>query len=307
MSVSIATILCAAMLVSELPPGTPNTTGPQVRMTVTANVEKGKRTPQIEKEDVIVKQGKEPVQVTGWAPARGERAGLELFFLIDDASARTLGSQFDDLRTFINAQPSTTAVGIGYARNGTVQVVQNLTPDHALAAKSLRLPMGSVGAYGSPYLSATELMRGWTPSGNRREIVLVTDGIDRAGRGHNALMNPDVDTAAEVAQKTGTIIHSIYFPGMGHWYRNFWQANYGQNGLAKLSDMTGGESFFLGLQAPVSISPYLDQLQQILDNQYLLTFTARPGKKAGLQSVTVMTEVAGVDFSTPDTAWVPAK
>ena len=62
--------------------------------------------------------------------------------------------------------------------------------------------------------------------------------------------------------------------------------------------MTGGESFFLGTQAPVSFSPYLEQLQRILDNQYLLTFSAAPGKKAGLQYVTVTTEVAGVDFST---------
>ena len=119
------------------------------------------------------------------------------------------------------------------------------------------------------------------------------------------MLNPDVDTAAMVAQKSGTIIHTIYFPGVGHWRRNFWVSTYGQGGMAKLSDATGGESFFLGTQAPVSFSPYLDQLQQILDNQYLLTFSATPGKKADFQSVTVTTEVAGVDFSTPGAVWVP--
>jgi hypothetical protein len=307
MSASIVTILCAALLVSELPPGTNNAnTASQVRMTVTANVDKGKRAPQIEKADVSVKQGKEALQVTEWVPAQGDRAGLELFFLIDDASAWNLGSQLEDLRTFINAQPSTTAIGVGYARNGTIELRQDLTTDHALAAKSLRLPISSVGAYGSPYLSVTALMKSWTACSNRREVVLVTDGIDRAGRGRNALMNPDVDTATRVAQRTGTIIHTLYFPGAGHWSRNFWERSYGQNGLAKLSDITGGESFYLGLQAPVSFTPYLDQLQQILDNQYLLTFSAKPGKKAGLQYVNVTTEVAGVDFSTPDAVWVPA-
>ncbi len=308
MSGSIVTILCAAMLLSEVPPGTNNTTaaGIPARMTVTANVDKGKRAPQVEKEDVVVKKGKERLQVTEWVAAKGDRAGLELFFLIDDASTSNLGSQLEDLRTFINAQPSTTAVGIGYARNATVEIRQDFTSDHALAAKSLRLPVSNVGAYGSPYLSVVDLMKRWTASSNRREVVLVTDGIDRAGRGRNALLNPDVDTAAEVAQKTGTIIHTIYFPGVGHWYRNFWERNNGQNALAKLSDITGGESFFLGTQAPVSFSPYLGQLQQILDNQYLLTFSAKPGKKAGLQYVTVTTEVAGVDFSTPDAVWVPA-
>ena len=49
----------------------------------------------------------------------------------------------DDLKTFINAQPSTTLVGVGYMRNATVQIVQDLTTDHAAAAKALRLPLGS--------------------------------------------------------------------------------------------------------------------------------------------------------------------
>ena len=50
-------------------------------------------------------------------------------------------------------------------------------------------------------------------------------------------------------------------------------------GIAKLSDVSGGESFFLGLETPVSFTPYLDQLQKILDNQYLLTVSAQPGKE----------------------------
>jgi hypothetical protein len=197
-------------------------------------------------------------------------------------------------------------VGVGYARNGTVEIRQNLTTDLGLAASSLRMPMGSVGAFGSPYLSVVNLMKRWPESPNRREVILITDGIDRAGRGRNALLNPDVETAAEVAQKTGTMIHTIYFPGMGHWHRNFWTATNGQNGLAKLSDITGGESFFLGTQEPVSLLPYLDDLQRILDNQYLLTFSASPGKKAGLQYVNLSTEIAGVDLTTADAVWVPA-
>ena len=33
---------------------------------------------------------------------------------------------------------------------------------------------------------------------------------------------------------------------------------------------------------------------------------AAPGKKAGLHSVNIATEIAGVDFATPNAAWVPA-
>jgi hypothetical protein len=277
-----------------------------VSMVVTANVDNGKRMPQIDKDDVFIKVGKERRQVTQWVPAQGERSGLELFILIDDASTTSLGVHLEDIREFIRDQPPTTAVGIGYTRNATVEIRQNFTKDHELAAKALRLPFGSAGAYGSPYLSVVDLMKRWPQGAERREVILVTDGIDRAGRGRNALFNPDVDTAADVVQRTGTIIHTIYHPGEGHWRRNFWIANSGQNGIAKLSDMTGGESFFLGRQDPVSLAQYFKDLRKIFDNQYLITFKVTPGKQAGPQRVTVTTEIAGVDLNSADAAWVPA-
>src|SRR5271170_8453637 len=106
-----------------------------VKMTVTLRVlGDDKRMPEVNREDVIVKQGNDRLQVTGWTPARDERAGLDLFILIDDAADQSVASQFDDLRSFINSQPSTTQVGIGYMRNGTVQIAQNFTTDHGQAA-----------------------------------------------------------------------------------------------------------------------------------------------------------------------------
>jgi hypothetical protein len=305
---SILAMSLAAMVLSSFPMMAKNpaeTDTVPVTMTVTASVDNGKRMPDIQKEDVVVKKGKDRLPVTEWVAARGDHAGLELFILIDDASDASLGNKLNELRTFINAQPATTSVGVGYMRNATVQIIQNPTTDHALAAKALRLPLGSVGAYGSPYLSVADLMKRWPASANRHEVILVSDGIDRAHRGRNALLNPDVDTANDVAQRTGTIIHTIYSPGVGHWHRNFWQANNGENALAKLSDVTGGESFYLGLQSPVSFTPYLDQLQKILNNQYLLSFEVKPDKKAGLQRVNLSTEVPGVDFDAADAVWVP--
>jgi hypothetical protein len=280
-----------------------------VTMTVTANIQNNKRMPEIGQQDVVVTQGKERLKVRGWVPAQGEYAGLDLFILIDDASDPSLGMHLDDLKNFINAQPSTTYVGVGYMRNATVQVLQDLTNDHAAAAKAVRLPLGSAGAYSSPYLSVIDLMKRWPDSDHRREVLMVTDGIDRAHRtipGRGLRINPDVDSASDVAMRTGTIIHTIYTPGVGRLHRNYWEATSGQMGIAKLSDVTGGESFFLGLQMPVSIAPYLDQLQNILDNQYLLTVSAQPGKKTRLQNVAIDTEVAGVELASADAVWVPA-
>jgi hypothetical protein len=309
MTVMFRSILATAVFVTVLPSEAgemmPISAAP-VRMTVTADVGSGKRLPEIKKEDVLVKKGKQPLQVTDWVAAKGDYAGLDLFILIDDASDANLGTHLDELRAFISAQPSTTSVGIGYMRNATVQIVQNFTTDHAAAAKALRLPLGSVGAYGSPYLSVIDLMKRWPESPNRREVVMVTDGIDRARRGRNALVNPDVDTAISVAQRNGIMIHTIYAPGVGRFHRNYWEATNGQNGIAKLSDATGGESFFLGLQNAVSFEPYLKQLQNILDSQYLLSFSANLGKKAGLQYVNLSTEIPGIEFGAADAVWVPA-
>jgi hypothetical protein len=303
--VAVAAIAAALPLHAEEPT---KTTVP-VTMTITANVASNQRMPEISQQDVVVTQGKERLKVHGWVPAQGQYAGLDLFILIDDASDTGLGMHLDDLKTFINAQPSTTLVGVGYMQNATVQIVQDLTTDHAAAAKALRLPLGARGAYSSPYLSVIDLMKRWPSTDHRREILMVTDGIDRARRTlpwRGLRINPDVDSASDVAMRTGTIIHTIYAPGVGRYRRNYWEATSGQMGIAKLSDMSGGESFFLGLETSVSFTPYLDQLQKILDNQYLLTVSAQPGKKTQLQNVTIDTEVAGVELASADAVWVPA-
>jgi hypothetical protein len=282
-----------------------------VQMTVTLRaLGDDKRMPEVNREDVVVRQGSNRLQVTGWEPAQGARAGLDLFILIDDASDPSVGSQYDDLRSFINAQPSTTSVGVGYMRNGTVQIAQNFTTDHSQAAKALRLPIASSGAYGSPYLSVIDLMKRWPADSNRREVVMVTDGIDRfrGGPGHRGLatISPDVDSASRVAQRTGTTIHTIFTRGVGRVANNFWEITNGQNGIAKLSDQTGGESYYMGTQNAVSFKPYLDSLQQSLDNQYLLEFHAAPGTKPAPLYVKLSTEVAGVELNSADSVWVNA-
>jgi hypothetical protein len=282
-----------------------------VRMTVTVRLlDKDKRMPDVSREDVIVRQDNHRLKVTGWRSARGGQAGLDLFILLDDTSDPSLGSQLDDLHAFINAQPQTTSVGVGYMRNATVQIVQNFTAEHSQAAKALRLPVASSGAYGSPYLSVIDLMKRWPGHSNRREVIMVTDGIDRARGGPRyrglSFITPDVDSASRVAQRTGTIIHTIFTRGVGRLGSNFWEITNGQNGIAKLSDETGGWSFYLGTQNSVSFQPYLDDLQSILDNQFLLDFQALPGKKAGLQHVRLTTEVAGVELDSADSVWVPS-
>jgi hypothetical protein len=279
-------------------------TGTPVHMVVTAEARHGADVPVIQKEDVMVYQGRDRVKTTDWIPLQGDHAELELFLLLDDASGSSLGSQLEDLRRFINSQPATTRIGVGYMRNGTVDILQNLTDDHNKTAKSLRLPFGDAGVNASPYFSISDLIKRWPEAPVRREILMVSDGIDRYGPG--GASDPYVDQAVEQAQRAGIVIFSIYSPGAGHFGHSFWRINWGQNYLSQLSDETGGESFYLGSEAPVSFSPYLDDLSRRLLHQYLLTFLAKPVKKAGMQGVKLRTEVSNAELVAADSVYVPA-
>jgi len=275
-----------------------------VHTVVTAETRHGREVPVIKAEDVQVYQGRERLQVTDWVPLQGERGGLEFFILLDDASSTTIGSQFEDLREFMLSQPPTTAIGVGYMRDGAVDIAQNLTNDHALAASKLRLPLGSLGAFASVYLSISDLIKRWPESALRREILVVSDGIDQFGGTGPA--NPYVDSVIEQAQRAGIIIYAIYARGVGHYGHSFWRMNWGQNYLSQIADETGGEAYFLGYDTPVSFSPYLDDITRRLNHQYLLAFLAKPGKKGELQHFKIRTEVSNVELVAPDRVYVPA-
>lgn len=287
---------------------TASTTTIPVSMTVTANADVSKRMPEITRNDIIVEQGKEKLEVTGWVPARGNYAGLELFILIDEAAGPSLSLQYDELRSFINDQPQSTSIGVGYMKNGVVQIAQELTTSRLLATQALRLPVGDPGIQSSPYLSLIDLMKRWPVDTNRREVLMFTDGAGREryhGGWHRGFHNDvDADTATAVAQRTGTNVFTIYTPGRTKMVRSRWAVLNGQENMTRLSEATGGASFYFGVHGPVSIRPYLGQLETMLNNQYLLSFSAKSGKKAGLQTIKLSTEVAGVELAAHDAVWI---
>jgi hypothetical protein len=279
-------------------------TGPAVNLVVTVEARHGSTVPEISREDVMVYEGKDRNTVTGWLPLQGDHAGLELFMLLDDSSNVSLGSQLEDIRQFMTAQPPTTKIGVAYMQNGIAQVAQNLTSDHILAAKALRLPLGNPGAMASPYLSLGDLIKRWPENNERREVIMITDGIDRlwgSGPGDGY-----VDSVIEQAQRAGVIVFGIYTPGVGHYGHSSWRMNWGQNYLSQVADEAGGEAYYLGYGAPVSFAPYLEDVTRRLNHQYLLTFLAKPQKKAGLQRVKLRTEVPNAELVSADRVYVPA-
>ena len=274
---------------------------------VTVEPKHGSNTPEIRKEDVMVYEGHDRDQVVDWIPLQGDRAGLQLFILIDDESGMSLGSQLDDIRKFIDAQPPSTMVGVAYMQNGIARVEQNPTNDHAQAAKALRLPMGVSGANASPYFSLSDLVKKWPATNERRAVLMISDGIDRY-YGTGDLQDPYLDAAIDDAGKAGIIVSAIYTPGVGHFAHSYWQSYWGQIYLSELADRTGGEAFYIGFTgAPVSFAPYLQTLQTRLEHQYLLSFLPKPEKKAGWRQIRLQSEVSGVDLISAGRVWVQAE
>ncbi len=282
----------------------PSAGGVPSHIVVTVEPKRGNEVPAVRQEDVMVFEGHDRDTVTGLTPLKGDRAGLELFVLIDDELSTMVGNQLDDIRKFINEQPASTKVGVAYMQNGIARVLQDPTSEHDQAAKALRLPMGVGGANSSPYFALSDLVKKWPQSNERRAVLMVSDGIDRY-YGTGDLQDPYLDAAIDEAVKAGIIVSAIYSPGAGHFGHSYWQNYWGQIYLSELADKTGGEAYYIGFTgAPVTFTPYLESLDRRFGNQYLLEFLAKPPKKAGWAQIRLRTEVQNVDLVSAGRVWV---
>jgi hypothetical protein len=315
----LSSLTVATHSMSSQEKASPATVQVHAVITVEAQRDEGE-VPSLQQGDVKVKQGKNFLNVTQLIPARGENDALQTFILIDDTLDSRIGNNLNDLRDFINAQSASTVIGIGYMSNATVNVVQNFTPDHALAAKAVRLPIGKLSTMDSPYLSLISLVKGWNQQKVRREVLMVTDGIDRLrgeqpsvsrlgpsfGTVYHSMptMSPDVNSASEISQRYNVIVYSIYGTSVGRAARSSWDLQLGLSGLSKVAEETGGDVFSLGTSSLVSFKPYLDRLQKYLGNQYYVVFQAVPGKKSGLLRVNFTTEVPNAEIAAADNVWV---
>jgi hypothetical protein len=264
---------------------------PPVHMIVTVEARNGASLPSLKESDVIATQGSKRLRVTGMTACQGDNAAMELFLVLDDASSPS-GWRLDDLRRFINNQPATASIGVGHMHNGMVETTAKFTLDHALAAQSLRLPLGAGAA--SPYLALSDMIKHWQGHADRREVVLITSGIDPSGG--SGPVNPYLDTAIADAQREGIIVYTIYIPGVG----GASGVNSGQSFLEQLTTANGGRAFTPVSNRADSLTPVLDDLARLLEHQYRVTLLPQSGSKAGLKDVKLTLE-------TPNTGLVYAK
>jgi len=296
----LVALACTARLGAETPkPVAPG----KATITVTAIGKKNAPPPPVSKDDIQLTVNKERKQSANWE--KGD--GLGLAILIDDSLDQSVASQWNDLRAFIMAQAPNTAVAVAYAENSSAMIAQDFTTDHELAAKALRIPRGQLGIGSSPYLAVIDWLKRWPAAGGRGSLLLISSGIDYF-RGGFGPFYPDVDTAIDRAQRANINLWSIYSPTVGHRSRSFFLANMGQNNLTKMTDETGGETYYLGTSAPVSFKPYLDELNVHLNNQYLLGFVGDGGAKGKFVRIQLKTELHDIEFSHANNAFIrPAK
>lgn len=271
----------------------------QAIVTVEARHTHGTEVPTLQAGDVTPYEHRDRLQVTELAPLQGDHAGLQLFVLLDDSSSWT---QLADVRGFIETQPAMTAIGVGYMRNGMVDIAREFTPDHSRAAKALRIPLSWTEA--SPYLSLSDLIKRWPATTDRRAVVTMTSGVDPLGG--LGPTDPYLDAAIEDAQRNGITVYAIYVPAVGHSGHSAFRINWGQSHLAQIAEETGGEAYMLGFGPPVSLAPYLEDVAAHLMHQYRVTFLMTPGKKGELREVRFTTEVPNAELVAASKVYVPA-
>ncbi|NDQ58489.1 MAG: hypothetical protein GZ088_15595 [Acidipila sp.] len=302
-------VTLAGALLAGLPLRAQNSvTADTTRVTVTVTSrDQGVPAASLRKEDVIVRVDNSRRPVVDWAGAAEGGVGMDLAILVDDSLDTRLGGQFKDLHEFLRALPPTTRVGVAYSSHGSARFRQELSADHELAAKALRLPSGATNDVSAIYLALADMLKNWPAGTNRRAVLLISDGIDlfRGVSDSEPGQNIDLQAAIDLAQRNGITVFTLFASGAAPYRNNFYLVGNGQSGLLRLAAETGGEAYFQGSQTPIAFRPFLQKAAQRFDRQYVLTFRAHTGEKTGFARLQVTTEVPRVQIAAPARVYVP--
>lgn len=230
--------------------------------------------------------GKE-TSITGWTPLHSPASQLEVVVLIDNGARGSLGTQLNDIATFIKGLRPDAKVAVAYMENGRAVFEGPLTTDHAAALRELHLPMmGVPGISGSPYFCLSDLAKNWPSTGvhARREVVMVTDGVDNYEMRYDP-EDPYVTAAIQDSIRARLIVYSIYWRSQGRFDRTGYAAMDGQSLLTQVAEATGGRDYWIGSGDPVSFEPYLADIDQRIDNQYELDFMVPMGGKPQMETL----------------------
>jgi hypothetical protein len=296
-----AVLLIAAALYPASTAFAQNEDGAQGRAIVTVLGKNTEASPAVTQQDVKVQVAGKFATVTGWTPLSNQQSRLELVLLIDDSARTSLSRQFQEMAQFLQSLPPDTAAGIAYMINGRAAFAGPLTTDHAQLAKEIHIPAGAPGENASPYFCLSDLAKRW-PSNDRtarREVVMVTDGVDNYERRFDP-EDPYVQSAINDSIRAGLVVYSIYWRDSGRFDRTMYANDSGQNLLSLVTAATGGYDYWEGTGNPVSFQPFLEDLNRRLQNQYELGFTAKAGQKPQIENMKLKISAPAIKVTAPE-------
>jgi hypothetical protein len=243
--------------------------------------------------------GKESA-VTSFTQLQDANSPVELVLLLDGGARTSLGTQFSDIQNFVKEMPPNSKVAIAYMENGRAVFASQLSANAGEVLNGLHLSTGVPGSNASPYFCLSDLAKSW-PSHDRtarREVLMVTDGVDNYDRQYDP-EDPYVDSAINDSVRAGLIVYSIYWKDMGRANNTWYQTNAGQNLLLTVTQATGGYSYWEGVGNPVSLQPFFQDFRRRLNHQYELNFTAPSNGKPDVESMKVDLKVPAAKVDAP--------
>lgn len=255
--------------------------------------------------DVKLKVNGKQSTVTGWTPERGANSRLELILLIDGSARSSLGQQFGDIQGFVKEMPANAKFTIGYMDNGRTALTGPLSSDPGQVLRGLHLSAGSPGSNASPYFCLSDLAKNW-PSKDptaRREVVMITDGVDNYDRRFDP-DDPYVQSAISDSIRAGLVVYSIYWQDQGRLNSSAYATNAGQSLLQEVAQATGGYSYWQGMGNPVGMEPYFNDLRRRFRNQYTVSFTSPLSGKPEVANMKLELHVPSAKVDAPQRVFV---
>ncbi|HVT98147.1 MAG TPA: hypothetical protein VHE33_11630 [Acidobacteriaceae bacterium] len=261
--------------------------------------------PDISQQTIHVEVNGKQSQITSWQPLRGAQARVEVVLLIDSGARTSLGRELEDIRQFIQSLPPNAKVALASMENGRAVLAGPLSSDRAKVIEQIHLPAGIPGQSASPYFCLSDLAKRW-PSNDpaaRREVIMITDGVDY----YHPQYDPDdpyVQTAIRDSIRAHLVVSSIYWRSAGRFDRTWYANNSGQSLLQQVTSATGGNSYWIGMGNPVSLSPYFDDFNRRLRNQYELGFTAPTSGRPEMANLKIKINAHNVKVTSPEKTWL---
>jgi len=228
-----------------------------------------------------------------------------MVILIDSSARTSLGLQFGDIAGFVRSLPPEVKVAVSYMNAGRAVMAGPLSTSREEVVSELRIPDAPAGSNASPYFCLSDLAKNWpsTDHSARREVVLITDGMNNYGERFD-LNDPYVKTAIDDSIRAGLVVYSVFWPNRGYADRSASDSFDGQNLLAQVTQATGGYSYWTGRSQPVSLRPYFDDIAWRLNNQYRLSFRVMLKGKPRVQNIELKVNNSATEICAPQRVFI---